>query len=108
MMILTKEIRRQLEANHAAGDVDVPPPLKLFTPWGAATWLIQDIDENNVMYGLCDIGHGCAELGSVWLDELLALRGPWGLKVERDRHFKATKNLSEYAADARAAGRITV
>lgn len=107
MMILTKAIRKALEANYAAGDVDVFPPLKLFTPWGAATWLIQDIDSDNVMYGLCDLGFGTPELGSVSLDELMALRGPWGLKLERDRHFKANKNLSEYATDARAAGNIT-
>ena len=108
MMILTKAIKKHLAENHAEqGRVDHFPVLKLFTPWGANTWLITEMDEHGIMWGLCDLGMGEPELGCVSLAELMSVRGPWGLKLERDRHFKASQPISEYAADARDAGRIT-
>ena len=44
---------------------------------------------------------GCPELGSVRISEIEAVRGPLGLRIDRDRHFKAVKTLSQYADDAR-------
>jgi hypothetical protein len=38
--------------------------------------------------------------------ELRELCGPLGLPIERDLHFDADKNLSAYADEARAHGRI--
>tara|TARA_Y100001972_G_scaffold59524_1_gene72858 strand:- start:301 stop:429 length:129 start_codon:yes stop_codon:yes gene_type:complete len=40
--------------------------------------------------------------------ELQALRGPWGLRVERDIAFVADRPLSAYTRQALAAGRIVV
>lgn len=87
---------------------DFWPVVKLFCPWGAATWLLTEIDpeDEDIAFGLCDLGMGCPELGSVSLAEIAALRGPAGLTIERDLHFKATKSLTVYADEAREQGRI--
>lgn len=93
----------------ADGDThDFWPVVKLFCPWGAATWLLSELDpdEPDIAFGLCDLGMGSPELGSVRLSEIAAIRGPGGLTIERDQHFKPTKSLTAYAAEARLAGRI--
>jgi len=88
MKLLTKAIEAKLRKNQADfqnGESDHVPPLKLFCPWGSATWLITEIDEDgDRMFGLCDLGMDCVELGYVSLSELKALRGPFGLGIERD------------------------
>ena len=87
---------------------DFWPVVKLFCPWGAATWLLSELDpdEPDIAFGLCDLGMGCPELGSVRLSELAAVRGAGGLVIERDLHFKPTKSLTAYADDAREHGCI--
>src|SRR5271154_3746944 len=104
MLLLTRELREQLLANGRAQDpvrgtddeIDFYPVVKLFTPDAGCTWLLTEIDpqEPDLAFGLCDLGLGFPELGSVSLAELSALRGRLGLPVERDRHFTATKPLS--------------
>jgi hypothetical protein len=117
MKLLTKAIETKLASNGAATraaqndgkpEPDHKPVLKLFNPTGAATWLITESDPDNpdVLFGLCDLGMDCAELGSVSLAELANFRGRFGLGIERDRHFKADKTIGEYASEARKAGRI--
>lgn len=85
------------------------PVVKLFAPWGAATWLLTELDPENedIAFGLCDLGMGCPELGSVRMSELAYVRGPAGLRIERDRHFKGEHCLWVYARAAAVAGRIT-
>lgn len=85
---------------------DFHPVVKLFCPWGAATWLLTELDEDGVAFGLCDLGQGEPELGYVSLAELRELRGPGGLYIERDIHFRPRMTLAGYATAARAAGRI--
>ncbi len=95
----------------AGGDtIDPQPALKLFTPDAGATWLLTEIDpdDEDLAFGLCDLGLGSPELGWVRLSELETVRGRLGLPIERDEHFRASKSLSAYAADARSAGRIRV
>lgn len=107
---LTKAQERQLRANyeHAQETGESRPPVvKFFCPWGAATWLISECGPDGTMFGLCDLGHGCPELGYVLLSDLTSMRGPFGLTIERDLHFTPTMSLSEYADAAREAGRIT-
>lgn len=62
---------------------------------------------SSTYFGLCDLGLGCPEIGSVALREIEGLRGALGLKVERDLHFVAARPLSKYAEAARRAGAIT-
>jgi hypothetical protein len=119
MKILTKEIRERLLANGRAQRVairsmPVPAPLdprpvvKLFTPDAGATWLLTELDpdDEDLAFGLCDLGLGEPELGYVRISELDALRGPLRLPVERDLHFSAMRPLSAYYEAAREAGRI--
>lgn len=106
--LLTVEDRVALLVNALAPDRDHNPVVKLFTPDGSATWLLSecDVDEPDRLFGLCDLGLGCPELGFVSLSEILQVRGGLGLPVERDQHFVADKPLSQYAEAARSAGRI--
>lgn len=116
MILFTKPIHEKLVANGrkqdplrgTKGEIDFFPVVKLFTPDAGATWLLTEIDpeDPNVAFGLCDLGLGFPEIGSVWLPELLALRGNIGLPVERDRHWKADKTLMQYARIAWEAERI--
>lgn len=89
---------------------DPAPVVKLFTPDAGATWLLTEIDpdDHDHAFGLCDLGLGEPELGWVSLQELAAVRGRFGLPIERDLHFRAEKRLSVYTRDARRAGQIVV
>jgi len=84
------------------------PVVKLFTPDAACTWLLSELDpdEPDIAFGLCDLGFGSPELGSVRVSELAAIRGRLGLPVERDRHFTADHPLIVYARAAWKAGAI--
>jgi hypothetical protein len=112
MKLITKEIRTKLEANarktEIEGEDDHRPVVKLFNPAGAATWLLTELypGDPDIAFGLCDLGHGSPELGSVSITELEAIKGPLGIGIERDMYFTADKTISEYAAAARAAGCI--
>lgn len=112
MILITDEIRTELIANgdRAARDAefDPLPVVKLFTPDAGATWLLAWVepDDPDIAFGICDLGMGCPELGSVRLSEIAAVRGALRLPVERDLFFKATQPLSRYAADALARGAI--
>jgi hypothetical protein len=104
MVLITPEIRERLIANWNAGpDVDHVPVVKLFYPAGAHTWLITEMKPDNpdILFGLCDLGMGFPELGYVSLSELEAIRGAFGLGIERDLHFTARYPLSVYAEAAR-------
>ena len=106
--LLTVEDRVRLLVQALADDRDGPPIVKLFTPDGAATWLISEVDPDDPdrLFGLCDLGLGFPELGYVSLAEISVVRGRLGLPVERDLHFVADKPLSAYAEEARRQGRI--
>lgn len=101
------EIRRKLAESGKAAP-DFYPVAKLFMPDGAGTWLLTEIEPDypQTAFGLCDLGVGCPELGSVSLVELASLCGCLGLPVERDLHFEPEFPLAVYARAARTAGRI--
>ena len=86
------------------------PVVKLFTPDAGATWLLTELypDDPDIAFGLCDLGLGFPELGTVRLSELAELRGKLGLPVERDLHFTAKKPISAYAEEAMQRGCIQV
>lgn len=117
MELLTDEIRKTLPAlysNEAKGVEDPMVVLKLFCPWNHWTWYISegsyvcpnhanyDCEDPSCMpktdwkqfifFGLVDGIY--TELGYVDLDELRSIRGPFGLKIERDLYWES-KPLSE-------------
>lgn len=106
--LIPPAIRAQLTANALAGEATDPvPTLKLFNPVGAGTWLITELDaDGDTLFGLCDLDMGSPELGSVSLSELLSVRLPFGLSIERDVYFQGRVPLSRWAAIARRAGSI--
>ncbi|MCQ0990561.1 DUF2958 domain-containing protein [Jiella marina] len=112
MILITKIQREEMLANgrlSAAGkDIDPRPVVKLFTPDGAATWLLTELDpeDPDIAFGLCDLGMQCPELGSVRISEIASVRGKLELPVERDISFVADKPLSAYTAAAQADGSI--
>ena len=82
--------------------------MKLFNPCGSATWLLTELDPDDpdLAFGLCDLGMGCPEIGSVLLSELGGYRGPIGLGIERDLHWSPRGTLMDYARAAWGAGCI--
>lgn len=100
-------IRHEYEERDDA-EPDFLPVVKLFTPDAGCTWLLTELDPDDpdIAFGLCDLGLGFPELGSVSIAELEAVRGKLGLPVERDLHFAPTKTISAYAEDARERGCI--
>lgn len=112
MTLITAEQRAQLLANGQARaegrDIDPPPVVKLFTPDAHATWLLTELDpaDADTAYGLCDLGIGMPEKGTVKLSDLATIVGPLKRPLLRDLHFRATRTLSEYARLARLNGSI--
>ncbi len=111
MTFLTEQQRAQMLANgadRARGEtIDPYPVVKLHTLDAGAVWLLVDLDaDGDRAYGLCDAGTGFPELGHVSLSALDSVRGPRGLRIVADPHFKARQSLSAYTADAIRDGSI--
>src|SRR5215471_19166726 len=76
MKLITHEQRVKLLDNGAAAargeERDPRPVVKLFTPDANATWLLTELDPDDpdIAFGLCDLGMGYPELGSVRLSEI--------------------------------------
>ena len=109
MILIPEELRPQLLANGHDIENDHVPVVKLFDPCGAATWLISAIepDDPDILFGLCDLGLGFPELGSVRLSELESVRGRLGLGIERDLYFEGRYPLLVYAEAASVRDAIT-
>jgi hypothetical protein len=118
MKLLTEQIRTQLLRNgevtaqamdHGDDTPDFIPVVKLFTPDASCTWLLTELDpgEPDIAFGLCDLGMGYPELGSVRISELESVRGVLGLPVERDLHFTPSHTIRIYARAAWNAAAIT-
>ena len=61
-------------------------PVKFFTPWTSWTWYASEYDpEERLFFGIV-VGHE-REYGYFALDELEAVCGPGGLRIERDLHW---------------------
>jgi hypothetical protein len=109
MILIPDELRPKLLANGYDAEHDHSPVVKLFNPCGAATWLIyaMEPEDPDILLGLCDLGMGFPEIGSVRLCELETVRGRLGLGIERDLHFEAKYPLLVYAEAASEAEVIT-
>ena len=109
MQLMTDDIKAPLLANWENEGTDHKPVVKFFDPCGAATWLITEMsaEDNDILFGLCDLGMGFPELGYVRLSELEGVKGRLGLGIERDLYFEGRFPISVYAETARQAGGIT-
>ena len=107
MLLLTQGQRARLIANGQSRG-DHVPVVKFFSPVGAGTWLFSELDEDgDTLFGLCDLGFGCPEMGSASLAEIAAVSLPFGLTIERDLCFEGRFPLTVYADAARLRGGIT-
>ncbi|MBX7201097.1 MAG: DUF2958 domain-containing protein [Rhodospirillaceae bacterium] len=107
MLLLTQDQRARLIANGQSRG-DHLPVVKFFNPVGSGTWLFSELDEDgDTLFGLCDLGFGCPEMGSASLAEIAAVKLPFGLTIERDLCFEGRFPLTVYSDAARVAGGIT-
>ncbi len=105
MILLTPELREQLLANGRDCDVDHVPVVKFFNPLGEGVWLATELDaDGDTLFGLADLGE--PELGSFSLAEMIAVRLPLGLGIERDILFEGLFPISVWAETARRTGSI--
>lgn len=89
MKLLTKELEAKLPslyANDGKGDEAIAL-VKFFTPDSSWIWYATEYDPvERVFFGLVD---GLEkELGYFSLDELESVKGPLGLRIERDIYFE--------------------
>lgn len=90
MKLLTKELRAKLPALYAQeGSDDATVHLKYFTPDSNWTWFVTEgsADEDDFRFFGYVIGQA-EEWGYFLLSSLESARGPNGLPIERDLHFK--------------------
>ena len=87
--LLTQEDLRKLPAIYSQEKVADPIAyVKFFTPWTGWTWYALEFDGKDQFFGLVQ---GLEEeLGYFSLSELMKIRGPGGLRIERDLHFHPT------------------
>jgi hypothetical protein len=88
MKLLTKELSAQLQRQfHEGSRQEQMVVCKFFTPWSSWTWYVmnQDPEHPDYLWGI--VRGEEVESGSFSLSELESVRGPFGLKVERDISF---------------------
>ena len=84
----------QLPLKGTSEERDFLPVCLLRFPFSGMWWLLTELDpEEPIAFGLCHITD--AELGSVWLPELLEVRHR-GLRVIQDTSFRPRASLSNY------------
>jgi len=94
ILILKNHRLPALYANEDKKPEEVTIPVKLFNPCGAATWWLTEYNpETRIAFGYCDLGHG-GELGYVSITELEEFSGPFGIGIERDRHWDTSTTLA--------------
>ena len=90
MTLLPKEIEETLPPLYATEKIATAEKIikiKFFTPDSSWSWYVVEWDkEEKIFFGYIQGHYG--ELGYFSLEELEEVRGPLGLKIERDLHFK--------------------
>lgn len=88
MKLMTKQIEKRAQAQYKKGnDLYQDVVAKFFDPTGSWTWYLMNQDPQDPDY-LWGIVKGFeVEIGSFSLSELQAIRGRFGLGIERDLYF---------------------
>lgn len=93
MKLLTAELEKKLKkfplySQDGKGD-DAVVIAKFFTPWKNFTWYVTEGEKQSdgdwIFFGLV-VGLE-TEMGYFRLSDLEAIKGPYGLKIERDIHL---------------------
>lgn len=90
MKLLTKEVLARLPELYSQENVEDPiVQVKFFCPWSNWTWYATEGEADGEDFRFFGMVHGLEkELGYFMLSELQSIRGPGGLGIERDMHFK--------------------
>lgn len=91
MKLITEEMKRvipKLYEQESKG-YNAVAYVKFFTPDSNWTWYVTEYDGKDTFFGLVDGFE--KELAYFSLSELQNIKGPLGLKIERDLYFKPTK-----------------
>jgi|TARA_R110000803_G_C11790991_1_gene298028 hypothetical protein len=103
MKLLTKAIVNKFDKVGSQEEIKDPVVIaKFFTPWSNWTWFATEYDpERKIFFGMVH-GHE-KEWGYFSLDELVEVKGPFGLGIERDMMFDPERGydgakISEVAA----------
>jgi len=101
---MTKELRKKIPPLYAQQNIKDPIVYaKYFMPGSHWTWYVLEFDGKDTFFGYVDGDY--QELGYFSLSELEGIRGPLGLKVERDLYWKpkplseVKKEISEYSSN---------
>lgn len=88
MKLMTKQIEKRAQSQYEKGnDLSQDVVVKFFDPTGSWTWYLMNQDPQDPDY-LWGIVKGFeVEIGSFSLSELQAIRGRFGLGLERDLYF---------------------
>jgi len=88
MKLLTNALKRSLPPLGATEGQygNAVARVKFFTPWAGWKWYVLEFDKKDTFFGLV-VGHE-TELGYFSLRELKSVRGPFGLRIERDLYFE--------------------
>ena len=93
MTLLPKELEKTLPPLYATEKIATAEKIKkikFFTPDSSWSLYVVEWDkEEKIFFGFVKGHYG--EFGYFSLKELEEVRGPLGLKIERDLHFKPTK-----------------
>jgi Protein of unknown function (DUF2958) len=93
MKMMTKAVEARIPALYSQEkNPDPTIQVKFFTPWTNWTWYAtegQKQEDGDWLFFGYVVGQE-KELGYFTLSELMSVRGPFGLKIERDMHFDPT------------------
>ena len=94
MKLLTKAIEKKHRENKEKHMVmDKKTVVKLFNPSGAGPWWLWSMDDDDILFWVCEIN--CRELGYVALEEITSFKGRMGLPIERDMYYSSDKTFDE-------------
>lgn len=109
MKLLTKEILKKTPKLYATEKVADPiVRAKFFAPWSNWTWYMTEYDPKEKRAFGWVVGHE-KEIGYFSLAELESVKGPMGLRIERDMYFRPVP-LSKVKAEhgERTSPKITI
>lgn len=90
--LIPKKIEAAFQAQGYTGDKSmwqIKIICKLFNPVGAGTWWLYEHVEEDIYMAFCCLGNPQdAEIGTISVNEMLALKLPFGLSIERDLYFE--------------------
>jgi|WetSurMetagenome_2_1015567.scaffolds.fasta_scaffold48608_6 hypothetical protein len=92
MKLITSDLKKQFAKQ---GDTSTKDPsdvmvlAKFFCPWNAHVWFATDYyEDTKSCFGYVNLSDDQnAELGYFDIEEMEAIDGPFGLKIERDIHW---------------------